>query len=129
MSDRKCVNIHNGTPGIITTMDGEQYVLYNDRQGNIHKTLYSPLTWQEDTKPPRHFPKAAMLQIAYEADKKLLQVHGVSAPDWLSLHPEQKRAWIEGSVDFMSQGVQLGALRKEIYNKIMLILEPLWKEA
>jgi hypothetical protein len=129
MSKRKCVNIHDGTPGIITNIDGEDCVLFNDRRGNVRKALYSPLNWREDKPAPRHFPKTVMLQVAYEADRKLLQVYGLQGKDWLSLHPEEKRAWLEGTANFHDQGEVVGEFRELLHNTIMDTLGPLWKEA
>jgi len=129
VSTRKCVNIHNGIEGNIVEMDGELYVLYADMRGNVRKVLFSENNWVENVPHPKNLPRSVVLQVAFEADTKLLNIYGIKSLEWLSLHPEKKRSWLEEKTNWMEHGLELGMLRKKMFESIMQTLEPLWIEA
>lgn len=122
------MNIHDGTEGVYREIDDEPWVLYTDRRGNIRKSPYSPMTWRIRNAPPKTFPKTIILQVAYDADRRLAEIHGFKRKEWLSLHPEEKRRWLDEEVDFMEERPELADIRRGLFNAIIRELEPLWKE-
>lgn len=111
-------NKETGDLAQVIEKDGKQ-VIKPDLPGS---PVFYPMTqlhrWNEEKSPGR-LPPGTLARVAYAADQALCDIHPDMRrqKDWMSLHPEQKAAWIEGKHKFDH------VLRLELFNAIMKVLE------
>ena len=112
-------HVRTGDLGYAVEKDGKPYMKY-DRPNEERVIVFNPPDWiQEEEYRP--IPEAQVIQVAFEADKRLcllLGYHDLARRDWIGLTESQKIKW-------MRQGPTKPPIRQKLYWRIRDTLEDL----
>jgi len=110
-------HVSTGDLAYAITMDGKPHIKY-DRPNEERVLPFNPSNWTpEDTYRP--IPEAQLIQVAFEADKRLcllLGHHDLARREWISLSETQRIKWTR-------QGPQSPPVRQRLYYAIKYVLE------
>jgi hypothetical protein len=119
-------HFRDGNRGYLVERDGQQCIKL-DRPNEDIVRPFKDAEWLPE-RENRPCTKAQITKVAFEADKALCGALGMfveAKREWLNMKEPKRIAWMAGAA---SPPSELRGLRKELYQRIMALLEPIATE-
>jgi hypothetical protein len=125
-----CRNIHTGEEGTLVINGLQRHVECVSSNGMKTVLPWTDKVWQEDRDfaYSTNMQKLDVVEVAYEADRRLCDSLGIPVPEWANVNAEGRRGLLEVGLlpNEYERVTETDRIRHRMFRAIMEILEPLW---